>query len=78
MSVFNSQYDVVVAGGGHAGAEAARIAARMGCSTLLITQSLPNIAQMSVFWHCDGPYDDTVQNVEHVKRACHVESTRPM
>lgn len=47
MSVFNSQYDVVVVGGGHAGAEAARIAARMGCSTLLITQSLPNIAQMS-------------------------------
>lgn len=47
MSVFNSQYDVVVVGGGHAGAEAARIAARMGCSTLLITQNLPNIAQMS-------------------------------
>ena len=47
MSVFNSQYDVVVVGGGHAGAEAARIAARMGCSTLLITESLPNIAQMS-------------------------------
>ncbi|MBQ8649942.1 MAG: tRNA uridine-5-carboxymethylaminomethyl(34) synthesis enzyme MnmG, partial [Flavobacteriales bacterium] len=40
-------YDVIVVGGGHAGSEAARIAARMGASTLLITQNLPSIAQMS-------------------------------
>ncbi|MDD4819266.1 MAG: tRNA uridine-5-carboxymethylaminomethyl(34) synthesis enzyme MnmG [Flavobacteriales bacterium] len=47
MAVFENTYDVVVVGGGHAGSEAARIAAKMGCSSLLITQSLPNIAQMS-------------------------------
>ena len=47
MSVFTSKYDVVVVGGGHAGGEAARIAARMGCRTLLITQNLQHIAQMS-------------------------------
>ena len=47
MSVFVSKYQVIVVGGGHAGCEAARIAARMGCRTLLITQNLQNIAQMS-------------------------------
>ncbi|MBQ5815155.1 MAG: tRNA uridine-5-carboxymethylaminomethyl(34) synthesis enzyme MnmG [Flavobacteriales bacterium] len=47
MAVFDTTYDVIVVGGGHAGSEAARIAARMGASTLLITQNLPSIAQMS-------------------------------
>lgn len=47
MSVFVSKYNVIVVGGGHAGCEAARIAARMGCRTLLITQNLQNVAQMS-------------------------------
>ena len=47
MSVFLSKYDVVVVGGGHAGCEAARIAARMGRRTLLITQNLQTVAQMS-------------------------------
>ena len=47
MAVFDTTYDVIVVGGGHAGSEAARIAARMGTSTLLITQNLPSIAQMS-------------------------------
>ncbi len=47
MSVFVSKYQVIVVGGGHAGCEAARIAARMGCRTLLITQNLQNVAQMS-------------------------------
>lgn len=40
-------YDVIVVGGGHAGAEAALSAARMGCSTLLLTSNLDTIAQMS-------------------------------
>jgi tRNA uridine 5-carboxymethylaminomethyl modification enzyme len=39
-------FDVVVVGGGHAGCEAALAAARMGCSTLLITLSLEKIALM--------------------------------
>lgn len=40
-------YDVIVAGGGHAGCEAAAAAARMGCRTLLITIDLYSIARMS-------------------------------
>ncbi|MBI2344339.1 MAG: tRNA uridine-5-carboxymethylaminomethyl(34) synthesis enzyme MnmG [Deltaproteobacteria bacterium] len=40
-------YDVVVVGGGHAGCEAAWAAARMGCSTLLLTHNLDTIGHMS-------------------------------
>ena len=40
-------YDVVVVGAGHAGAEAAMAAARLGSQTLLITMDLARIAQMS-------------------------------
>lgn len=45
--IFQSSYDVIVVGGGHAGAEASAAAANMGCKTLLITMNLQNIAQMS-------------------------------
>jgi tRNA uridine 5-carboxymethylaminomethyl modification enzyme len=41
------EYDVVVIGSGHAGIEAALAAARMGCSTLMLTQNLDTIGQMS-------------------------------
>ena len=47
MSLFLDKYDVIVVGGGHAGSEAAAASANMGCSTLLITMNLQNIAQMS-------------------------------
>lgn len=40
-------YDIVVVGAGHAGAEAAAAAARLGAKVLLITQMLDNICQMS-------------------------------
>lgn len=40
-------YDIIVVGGGHAGAEAAWAAARMGAKTLLLTMSRDTIAKMS-------------------------------
>ena len=42
----NTNYDIIVVGGGHAGAEAALIAARMGVQTLLVTNLLDAIARM--------------------------------
>jgi tRNA uridine 5-carboxymethylaminomethyl modification enzyme len=45
--MFQTEYDVIVVGGGHAGSEAAAAAANMGSKTILITMNLQNIAQMS-------------------------------
>ncbi len=47
MSSHKYDFDVIVIGGGHAGAEAALAAARMGAKTALLTSNLDTIAQMS-------------------------------
>src|SRR4029450_5718338 len=47
MFKLSTNYDVVVVGSGHAGIEAALAAARIGCPTLMLTQNLDTIGQMS-------------------------------
>jgi tRNA uridine 5-carboxymethylaminomethyl modification enzyme len=47
MFKLSTNYDVVVVGSGHAGIEAALAAARIGCRTLMLTQNLDTIGQMS-------------------------------
>ena len=47
MFKLSTDYDVIVVGSGHAGIEAALAAARIGCRTLMLTQNLDTVGQMS-------------------------------
>jgi len=47
MFVYPKHYDVIVIGAGHAGIEAAMAASRLGCETLMLTQNLDSVGQMS-------------------------------
>ena len=47
MFVYPKIYDVIVIGAGHAGIEAAMASARLGCKTLMLTQNLDSVGQMS-------------------------------
>jgi tRNA uridine 5-carboxymethylaminomethyl modification enzyme len=47
MFIYPEQFDVLVIGAGHAGVEAAHAAAKIGAKTLLLTQNVDTIAQMS-------------------------------
>src|SRR5207302_9215847 len=47
MFVYPKTYDVIVIGAGHAGIEAGLAAARLGCETLMLTQNIDTIGQMS-------------------------------
>ena len=47
MFTLPTEYEVVVVGSGHAGIEAALASARIGCRTLMLTQNLDTIGQMS-------------------------------
>jgi tRNA uridine 5-carboxymethylaminomethyl modification enzyme len=44
---FTDRFDVIVVGGGHAGTEAAMAASRAGSRTLLLTQNIETLGQMS-------------------------------
>jgi tRNA uridine 5-carboxymethylaminomethyl modification enzyme len=46
VSYYPKKYDIIVVGAGHAGAEAALAAARIGCSVLIMTIDLDGIAKM--------------------------------
>lgn len=54
-TLYPKKYDVIVIGAGHAGCEAGLAAARLGCSTLVVTINLDTIAWMPCNPSIGGP-----------------------
>ncbi len=55
MSYIAGEYDCAIVGAGHAGCEAALACARMGCSTVIFTISIENVALMACNPSLGGP-----------------------
>jgi tRNA uridine 5-carboxymethylaminomethyl modification enzyme len=55
LSAMNTEYDVIVIGGGHAGIEAAHAAARLGCRTIMLAVNIDTIGAMPCNPAVGGP-----------------------
>ena len=60
MDYLNNKFDIIVVGAGHAGCEAALSAAKLGCSVLLCTLNLDNIALQPCNPAIGGPAKSTL------------------
>ena len=60
MDYLNNKFDIIVVGAGHAGCEAALSAARLGCSVLLCSLNLDNIALQPCNPAIGGPAKSTL------------------
>ena len=60
MDYLKNKFDIIVAGAGHAGCEAAIAAARLGCKVLLCTLNVDNIALMPCNPAIGGPAKSTL------------------
>jgi tRNA uridine 5-carboxymethylaminomethyl modification enzyme len=69
MFLYPKKYDVIVIGAGHAGIEAASAAARLGCATLMLTQNLDSVGQMSCNPAIGAQHGCHLDSVSDVKRA---------
>jgi len=68
-SILQNNFDIIVVGGGHAGVEAAHVAARMGAKTLLLTHNIETIGQMS----CNPSIEDKITRFDRASHQIFLE-----